>query len=112
EGALIFPSVKVQENYQTNQDFVRMCRMRIRVPDQWWGDFLAALGAARIGEQEIIAMAADVGWDRLAAFSRQWLDYSERRMVEAISAMPAGQASHSSTHDHFPGTPPEGIKVN
>jgi N-methylhydantoinase B len=112
EGALIFPSVKVQENYETNQDFVRMCRMRIRVPDQWWGDFLAALGAARIGEQEIMAMAADVGWDRLAAFSRQWLDYSERRMVEAISAMPAGQASHSSTHDHFPGTPPEGIKVN
>jgi N-methylhydantoinase B len=112
EGALIFPSVKVQQDYQTNEDFVRMCRMRIRVPDQWWGDFLAALGAARIGEQEIIAMAEEIGWDTLSAFARDWLDYSERRMTEALRAMPAGEARRSSTHDQFPGTPPEGIKVN
>lgn len=112
EGALIFPSVKVQDHFETNQDFVRMCRMRIRVPDQWWGDFLAMIGAARIGENEIAAMAADVGWDRLTEFSRDWLDYSERRMVEAIRAMPAGTAVRSSTHDAFPGTPPEGIPIS
>lgn len=112
EGALIFPSVQVQKDYQTNEDFVRMCRMRIRVPDQWWGDFLAALGAARIGEQEIMALAAEMGWDTLTAFSRQWFDYSELRMREALSAMPAGRARRSSTHDHFPGTPEEGIPVN
>ena len=29
EGALIFPAVKVVENYQTIDDIVRMCRMRI-----------------------------------------------------------------------------------
>ncbi|MBL8581061.1 MAG: hydantoinase B/oxoprolinase family protein [Rhizobiaceae bacterium] len=111
EGALIFPSVKVQENYETSQDFVRMCRMRIRVPDQWWGDFLAVVGAARIGEQEILALADEVGWETLSAFSREWLDYSERRMVEALRAMPAGTATRTSTHDHFPGTPAEGITV-
>lgn len=111
EGALIFPGVKVQDNYETNQDFMRMCRMRIRVPDQWWGDFLAMIGAARIGEREIAAMAADVGWDRLADFSRDWLDYSERRMVEAIRAMPSGNATRKSTHDPFPGTPADGIPI-
>ena len=56
EGALIFPATKVQENYQTNMDIVRMCRMRIRVPEQWWGDFLAMIGAARIGEREILEL--------------------------------------------------------
>ncbi len=112
EGALIFPSVKVQENYETNEDFVRMCRMRIRVPDQWWGDFLAALGSARIGEQEITAMANEVGWDTLTEFASEWFDYSERRMIDAVSSLPAGKARRSSTHDHFPGTPEDGIRVN
>lgn len=111
EGALIFPSVRVQRDYKTNEDFVRMCRMRIRVPDQWWGDFLAALGAARIGEQEITAMAREVGWDVLEAFSAEWLDYSERRMVEAVRALPAGRATRVSRHDPFPGTPEDGIPV-
>lgn len=111
EGALIFPSVRVQENFEINQDFVRMCRMRIRVPDQWWGDFLAMVGAARIGEQEIVAMAEEFGWDALTEFSREWLDYSERRMEETLRRLPKGRASRSSTHDPFPGTPPEGITV-
>ena len=48
EGALIFPAVRIQTDYQDNLDIVRMCEMRIRVPEQWWGDYLAALGAARI----------------------------------------------------------------
>ena len=44
-------------------DIVRMCQMRIRVPEQWWGDYLATLGAARIGEREILALGREVGWD-------------------------------------------------
>ena len=112
EGALIFPSVRIQENFETNQDFVRMCRMRIRVPDQWWGDFLGVLGAARIGEHEIMAMAKELGWEALSAYSCQWLDYSERRMVDAIKSMPSGEARRSSTHDAFAGMPPEGVKIN
>ena len=42
-----------------------MCRMRIRVPEQWWGDYLALLGAARIGERELLALGREVGWDAL-----------------------------------------------
>ena len=53
EGTLIFPAVKVQENYENVEDIVRMCRRRIRIPDQWYGDFLAAIGAARIGERSL-----------------------------------------------------------
>ena len=75
EGALIFPATKVQENYETNMDIVRMCRMRIRVPDQWWGDFLAMIGAARIGEREILELGKEVGWDTLETFNEQWFDY-------------------------------------
>lgn len=111
EGALIFPSVKVQSDYVINEDYVRMCRMRIRVPDQWWGDFLAMAGAARIGEQEIMTMADELGWDTLERFAQDWFAYSERQMVHAIRALPAGHAECSSTHDAIPGTPAEGVTI-
>lgn len=111
EGALIFPAVKVQEDYEINQDFVRMCRMRIRVPDQWWGDFLAMVGAARIGEQEVRNLATELGWDALDSYTGSWFDYSERRMIEAVRALPAGRVRRSSTHDPIPGIPAEGITI-
>lgn len=111
EGALIFPAVQVQRGYADIEDIVRMCRLRIRVPDQWWGDYLAMVGAARIGEREISALGAEAGWDTLDAFATAWLDYSERRMAAALRALPAGAATRTSTHDPFPGTPSCGIPV-
>ena len=38
EGALIFPAVKIQHDYQDIDDMLRFCMMRIRVPEQWRGD--------------------------------------------------------------------------
>ncbi|MBM3517979.1 MAG: hydantoinase B/oxoprolinase family protein [Alphaproteobacteria bacterium] len=111
EGALIFPAVQVQRDNQNIEDVIRMCLMRIRVPEQWWGDYLAMLGAARIGEREVMALAREVGWDALADYTRDWFDYSENRMVEAIRRLPAGRAAKTSTHDHVPGTPEGGIAV-
>ncbi|WP_298300576.1 hydantoinase B/oxoprolinase family protein [uncultured Erythrobacter sp.] len=111
EGALIFPSVKFQSGYEDIDDIVRMCRMRIRVPDQWHGDFRAMMGAARIGEREVEAMGRDVGWSVLQAFAEQWLDYSETLMSEAIARLPAAESTGASRHDPMPGTPPEGVEI-
>lgn len=111
EGALIFPAVKIQEDYKTNEDIVRMCEMRIRVPEQWRGDFLAMLGSARIGESELLAIGEELGWDVIEAFQRQWLDYSEGRMAAAIAQMPKGKGQAVSTHDPIPGTPVDGVPV-
>ena len=105
EGAPIFPAVKVQQDYRTIDDIVRMCRMRIRVPDQWEGDFHAMLGAARIGERELLELGRDIGWDALKAYEQDYFDYSEQRMAAAISALPPGRASWVSVHDALPGSP-------
>ncbi len=110
EGALIFPAVKVQENYKNVDDIIRMCQMRFRVPEQWWGDFLATLGSARIGERELQVLAEDVGWETLHTFARQWFDYSEQRMKAALRKMPAGRSTATTKHDPFPGAP-DGIPV-
>lgn len=112
EGALIFPAVKVQTDYADNKDIVNMCMMRIRVPQQWRGDYLAMVGAARIGEAEIVRMGRELGWDALTVHSAAWFDLTERQMIETIRSLKAGRARRTCTHDPLPGTPAEGIPAN
>jgi N-methylhydantoinase B len=111
EGALIFPAVQVQRDYRDIDDIVRMCRLRIRVPDQWWGDYKALIGAARIGERELLALGRECGWEALDRHAQDWFDYSERRMAAAIARLPSGRVTRQSTHDPFPGTPPDGVTI-
>lgn len=110
EGALIFPCVKIQEDYKDNEDLIRMCRQRIRVPDQWWGDYLAMIGSARVGEKRMIELMDEIGVDKLAAYSRQWFDYSEQRMDAAIRALPKGKGVARTRHDAFEQLP-EGVPI-
>ena len=111
EGALIFPAVKVQHEYRDIDDIIRMCMLRIRAPEQWRGDHLASLGAARIGERELLALGAEVGWSVLEDHIGEWFDYSEARMLAAIGKLPSGRGTAHAIHDPFPGTPPEGIRI-
>jgi N-methylhydantoinase B len=111
EGALIFPAVKVQQNYEHNMDIVRLCQMRIRVPEQWWGDYLATVGAARVGEREVLALGKEVGWEMLEQFTDQWFDYSERRMIDVIRQIPSGTVTHTCTHEAMQGTPDDGVPI-
>jgi N-methylhydantoinase B len=110
EGALIFPCVRAQTGYADNEDLIRMCRMRIRVPDQWWGDYLAVLGAARIGERRLLELGRELGWDALGGFAEQWLGYSERRMANAIARLPSGRATVTTAHDPIPQVP-DGVPI-
>jgi N-methylhydantoinase B len=105
EGAVILPCVKVQSDYQDIEDVIRICQVRIRVPGKWKGDYLALLGAARVGEREVTKLAGEVGWDRLDAFVSAWLDYSEGRMAEAIRRLPNGRITVHSCHDPFERVP-------
>jgi N-methylhydantoinase B len=111
EGALIFSAAKIQSEYKDNQDLIRMCRTRIRVPEQWWGDYLATLGAVRIGERELLQLGAEIGWGALDDYAGAWFDYSEQKMVQAIKRLPSGEITVHSAHDPFPGVP-EGIPVS
>jgi len=66
--------------------------------------FASSEGAVRdvrriLGSSEVFSGAVD------------WFDYSERRMIDAVRAMPKGRATCSSTHDAIPGTPSEGVKI-
>jgi N-methylhydantoinase B/oxoprolinase/acetone carboxylase alpha subunit len=111
EGAVILPCVKVQSDYADIDDVIRICRTRIRVPDKWRGDYLALLGAARVGEREVKELAAEIGWDRLDGFVSAWFDYSEDRMAEVIRRLPNGQLIVHAKHDPFERAP-DGVSLN
>ena len=111
EGALIFPAVRVQRDYEMQEDIIRMCRSRVRVPTQWYGDFLAGIGSARIGERRLKELCDKYGKDVIKQFIRHWLDYSEQRMEQAIRKLPAATLTNTGAHDPFGDLLPGGIQL-
>ncbi|MEJ1181080.1 MULTISPECIES: hydantoinase B/oxoprolinase family protein [unclassified Pseudarthrobacter] len=111
EGALIFPCVRVQRDYTDIDDIIRMCRSRIRVPDQWYGDYLASVGASRIAERRLHELAEKFGVDDLVDFVDAWFDYSERLTASAIETLPEYVLHGTTAHDPFPGTGPDGVPL-
>jgi N-methylhydantoinase B len=110
EGALVFPCVRIQKDYADVPDIVRMCELRIRAYETWYGDYLAQLGAARLAERRLKAFCAKFGVERVKQFVEEWLDYSERITAEAIRSLPAGRVVGETSLDPFPGAP-EGIPL-
>lgn len=102
EGALIFPGVQIQRDYTDVPDIIEMCRTRIRVPDVWYADYIGMIGAARIGERELVALGDHLGWEALHAYTAAWFDYSEQMMASAIRRMPAGRSVTTNMHDPLP----------
>ncbi len=111
EGSLIFPSVLVQRDYETIEDVVRMCRSRIRVPDQWYGDFLAGIGSARVAEYRLKELCRKYGIDTIKVFIDHWFDYSEQMMVDAIAKLPKARIANEGAHDPFLPPLPDGLDI-
>ncbi|MCI0428283.1 MAG: hydantoinase B/oxoprolinase family protein [Nitrospiraceae bacterium] len=111
EGSLIFPCVRIQRNYDMIDDIVRMCRARIRVPDQWYGDFLAGIGAIRIGERRLKELCAKYGKEQIKDFIAAWFDYSEQRMIKAIRKLPGGRFVNEGAHDPLNPMLPDGVPI-
>ena len=76
-----------------------------------WRRGAEILRAARIGERRIRELVDRYGLETVRAFATEWLDYSERRMGEAIARLPATRLKASSAHDPMPGLP-DGAPVN
>lgn len=110
EGAINFPCVRVQRDYKDVDDIIRMAKMRIRCPDIWYGDFLASVGALRIGERRLIEACDEFGVDVINAFTEQWQEYGKSMMISEIRKFPKGTWYDNNRHDPVPGVP-EGMPI-
>ncbi|WP_226629190.1 hydantoinase B/oxoprolinase family protein [Alloyangia pacifica] len=111
EGALVFPMVQIQKDFTDNEDIIRMCKARIRVPDQWYGDLQSALAAARTGERSLKKFAEKFGAERVKAFVKAWLDYSERRAAAAIAKLPPATLERRGKLDELGEFLPDGVEI-
>jgi N-methylhydantoinase B len=111
EGAVIFPCVRLQSGYRMNDDIIRMAKARIRVPEVWYGDLLAALGAARIAERRLKDLCIKYGRDLIKEFIGNWFDYSEQLAAASIRNLPAGRIKVTGAHDPIEGVLPNGIPL-
>ena len=111
EGSLTFPAVRIQRAYKNEDDIIRMCRARIRVPEQWYGDYLATLGAARIAEKRLTELCAKYGRKKTQQFLKEWFDHSERRMADAIRALPKARVVNTGASDPLENILPKGLTL-
>jgi N-methylhydantoinase B len=110
EEGLHIPCVRVRRDNRDLQDILRIIRHKVRVPELWYGDYLAQVGALTIGEQRILDMCERYGKEVAKAFVEDWIQYGERMMVEEIKRLPSGQWSKETWHDPLPFAP-DGIPV-
>jgi len=111
EEGLHFPGVRVEEDYKSKDDIIRIGRTKIRASKIWYGDYQAQLGACRIGEQRLKELIGHHGKVMIQDFIEDWMAYGERRTKAAIANLPAGTWSYATKHDPVPGVAEDGIPV-
>jgi len=69
------------------------------------------LGSARTGEKRLHDIFRKYGKETIKRFAKEWFDYSEVRMRQAIRELPAATIERESFHDPMPPMLPDGIPV-
>ena len=111
QEGLHFPCVRIQENGKDKPDLIRMGHQKIRVSNIWYGDYRAQVGACRTAERRLKELIGKYGVATIKAFIEAWMDYGERRAIEAIRKLPGGTYSYQVSHDPVPRVAEEGIPI-
>ncbi|MEW5721461.1 MAG: hydantoinase B/oxoprolinase family protein [Thermodesulfobacteriota bacterium] len=111
EEGLQLPCMRIQRDYKDIEEMIRMCRIRIRVPEQWYGDYLAQIGAVRIAERRCLELCQKYGLETIKAFFEEWQEYGQRCMIEEIRKMPRVVLEGLGGHDPVPGVADNGIPI-
>jgi N-methylhydantoinase B len=111
EEGLMLPCVRIQKNYQDVPEVIDICKANIRVPEQFYGDYLAVLAAVRTGETRLKELCAKYGSPTIRSFIDAFQDYAERMAIKAISDLPSGKVSKEILYDSETELYPGGIPI-
>ena len=110
QEGLRLPPLKLFAAGQRNDAVWRIIGTNVRVPSLVHGDLLAQVAALEQGEQDLLALAADHGIDRLHGYMTDIIEHTERRTRAEIAALPDGSWSFSDFIDGD-GIRPEPIEI-
>ncbi len=111
EEGLMLPCVRIQRDYRDVPEVIDICKANIRVPEQFYGDYLAVLAAVRTGETRLGELCRKYGPDTVDAFLDAFQDYAERMAIKAISTLPRGKVTKEMLYDSETSLYPEGIPI-
>ena len=111
EEGMHFPCLRVQREFRDLEDIIRMCRMKIRVADLWYGDYLAQIGACRNAERRLKELLDRYSPEVVKKFIEEWMEYGSRCAIHEIQKLPEGQWTYETRHDPVPGVADEGVPV-
>jgi N-methylhydantoinase B len=90
QEGLHLPCVRVQHNYNEVKDIIRICMIKVRQSQMWYGDYLAQVGSVRIGERRLIELCDKYGKETVKQFIEKWFEYTSRRVSAEIHQLPRG----------------------
>lgn len=90
QEGLVIPPVKIVAGGEIVPDVMNLFLANVRTPNERQGDFSAQITANAIGVARMEALVAAYGRDTVTAMATALLDYAERLMRAAITAMPDG----------------------
>jgi N-methylhydantoinase B len=111
EEGLMLPCVRIQKGYKDVPEVIDICRANIRVPDQFYGDYLAVLAAVRTGESRLKSLCAKYGLETVRTFVDEFQNYAERMARTAIAKLPKGRVSKEMLYDSETDLYPGGIPI-
>lgn len=85
------PPLRLVERGRTRQDLWALLLLNSRCPDLLDGDLQAMLGSTRIGAEEMLVLASDLGPKDRGRYLDGILDYAEARMRAAVAELPDGE---------------------
>lgn len=91
QEGLIIPPVKLIESGAMNSSVFNLLLANVRTPDERAGDLLAQIASNRRGEQRIVEMVSEFGWDPVSYYMGEMLAYTERMTRRLLCDLPDGE---------------------
>ena len=88
QEALRIPFVKLYDAGKLNADVRDLLLANVRLPQQLWGDLQAQIASAVTAERRIVETARKYGLETLRASFQLAQEYSRRRFLRALEAVP------------------------